>query len=72
MKSKPQSNPKSKKEDNEPPLSANFARSSSSMIGYDHEIYLQLTAGGKSSTKTANQIYREVCVLFLYDDLRKW
>ncbi|ODM22757.1 hypothetical protein SI65_00346 [Aspergillus cristatus] len=58
-KSKPQSKSKSKKEDNEPPLSANFARSSSSMIGYDHEVYLQLIAGGKSSTKTANQVYRE-------------
>lgn len=71
-KSKPQTKSKSKKEDNEPPLSANFARSSSSMIGYDHEVYLQLIAGGKSSTKTANQVYREVCVLFLYDGMRKW
>lgn len=61
-KSKPQSKSKSKKEDNEPSLSANFAQSSSSMIGYDHEVYLQLIAGGKSSTKTANQVYREVCV----------
>lgn len=36
------------------------------MIGYDHEVYLQLIAGGKSSTKTANQVYREVSVFYFY------
>ncbi|EAW24852.1 uncharacterized protein NFIA_103400 [Aspergillus fischeri NRRL 181] len=47
-------------------LSANFAGAHSkphagnpSAVGYDHEIYLQLTAGEKAKEKTPNQVYRE-------------
>ncbi|KAF7116679.1 hypothetical protein CNMCM5793_005171 [Aspergillus hiratsukae] len=49
-------------------LSANFAGSHAhskaqagnpNAVGYDHEIYLQLTAGEKAKEKTPNQVYRE-------------
>lgn len=69
--SNPKSKPKTKQPHNEPPsVSANFAKSStsasSSIIDYDHEIYLQLTTSGSntesSSAKTPNQVYREVCI----------
>ncbi|GIK03082.1 hypothetical protein Aspvir_007151 [Aspergillus viridinutans] len=47
-------------------LSANFAGAHSKFhagnpnaVGYDHEIYLQLTAGEKAKEKTPNQVYRE-------------
>ncbi|KAF9892000.1 hypothetical protein FE257_002964 [Aspergillus nanangensis] len=43
-------------------LSANFANNpkSKSTIGYDHEAYLQLTAGRDETVeKTPNQIYQE-------------
>ena len=69
--SNPKSKPKTKQPHNEPPsVSANFAKSStsasSSIIDYDHEIYLQLTTTGNSSrspaAKTPNQVYREVCI----------
>ncbi|KAE8145328.1 hypothetical protein BDV25DRAFT_144749 [Aspergillus avenaceus] len=45
-------------------LSANFANSRKSnfphpmAVGYDHEVFLQLTAG-KDAEKTPNQVYRE-------------
>lgn len=48
-------------------LRPNFAQPKSSSssnrlsIGYDHEVYLQLTAGEKAAEKTPNQIYMEVC-----------
>lgn len=48
-------------------LSANFAGAhtkshagNSNAVGYDHETYLQLTAGEKAKEKTPNQVYREV------------
>lgn len=47
-------------------LTANFAQPKSSpagdrlSIGYDHETYLQLTAGTNAEIKTPNQIYMEV------------
>lgn len=48
-------------------LTANFAQSKKSptagnqlSIGYDHETYLQLTAGANAEIKTPNQIYMEV------------
>lgn len=73
----------SKQNNQTDPPSANFAKSSSSStIGYDHEIYLQLISGSGSGTgsgtgtggktssalKTPNQVYREVCIhtTFLY------
>ncbi|KAL2005629.1 hypothetical protein VTN00DRAFT_10122 [Thermoascus crustaceus] len=45
-------------------LCPNFAQPKSSSsnrlsIGYDHEVYLQLTAGEKAAEKTPNQIYME-------------
>jgi hypothetical protein len=40
-------------------LSANFANNRKFPVGYDHEVYLQLTAG-KDAEKTPNQVYREV------------
>ncbi|EAL89499.1 hypothetical protein KXW98_003979 [Aspergillus fumigatus] len=47
-------------------LSANFAGAhtkshagNSNAVGYDHETYLQLTAGEKAKEKTPNQVYRE-------------
>ncbi|RHZ74728.1 hypothetical protein CDV55_109105 [Aspergillus turcosus] len=49
-------------------LSANFAGAHAhskaqagnpNAVGYDHEIYLQLTAGEKAKEKTPNQVYRE-------------
>ncbi|EAW10721.1 uncharacterized protein ACLA_051930 [Aspergillus clavatus NRRL 1] len=44
-------------------LSANFAGAHSkspNAVGYDHETYFQLTtAGGRSTEKTPNQVYRE-------------
>ncbi|KAJ9251042.1 hypothetical protein DTO195F2_7977 [Paecilomyces variotii] len=47
-------------------LTANFAQSKKSptagnqlSIGYDHETYLQLTAGANAEIKTPNQIYME-------------
>ncbi|KAB8079191.1 hypothetical protein BDV29DRAFT_152053 [Aspergillus leporis] len=39
-------------------LSANFANNRKFPVGYDHEVYLQLTAG-KDAEKTPNQVYRE-------------
>ncbi|PYH89387.1 hypothetical protein BO71DRAFT_336826 [Aspergillus ellipticus CBS 707.79] len=44
--------------DSQPHLSANFAHPASHQIDYDHEVYLHLT-GGKTQTKTPNQVYRE-------------
>lgn len=40
-------------------LSANFANNRKGAVGYDHEVYLQLTAG-RNAEKTPNQMYREV------------
>lgn len=40
-------------------LSANFANNRKGAVGYDHEVYLQLTAG-RNAEKTPNQVYREV------------
>jgi hypothetical protein len=57
-------------------LSANFAGAHShskvqagnpNAVDYDHEIYLQLTAGEKAKEKTPNQVYREVCALLVVD-----
>ncbi|KJK62447.1 hypothetical protein P875_00095366 [Aspergillus parasiticus SU-1] len=39
-------------------LSANFANNRKGAVGYDHEVYLQLTAG-RNAEKTPNQVYRE-------------
>ncbi|KAE8383541.1 hypothetical protein BDV26DRAFT_287381 [Aspergillus bertholletiae] len=39
-------------------LSANFANNRKGAVGYDHEVYLQLTAGSNAE-KTPNQVYRE-------------
>lgn len=50
--------------DSEELLSPNFAQPKSSSsnrlsIGFDHEVYLELTAGDKAAEKTVNQIYLE-------------
>ncbi|KAL1997746.1 hypothetical protein VTN02DRAFT_901 [Thermoascus thermophilus] len=43
------------------PESSSSSSSSSTRlsIGYDHEVYLQLTAGENAAEKTPNQIYME-------------
>lgn len=50
-------------QDKKPHVSANFAQKKSAdhaPVEYDHEIYLQLMAGGSRAEKTPNQVYREV------------
>ncbi|KAE8351938.1 hypothetical protein BDV28DRAFT_10575 [Aspergillus coremiiformis] len=39
-------------------LSANFANNRKMAVGYDHEVYLQLTTG-RNAEKTPNQLYLE-------------
>lgn len=62
--------------DSEELLSPNFAQPKSSSsnrlsIGFDHEVYLELTAGDKAAEKTVNQIYLEVCSwVSLFESLR--
>ncbi|KAF7592195.1 hypothetical protein BBP40_000536 [Aspergillus hancockii] len=58
--STPNTRPKQKIHLGETPLdlSANFANNRKVPVGYDHEVYLQLTAG-KDAEKTPNQVYRE-------------
>ena len=46
-------------------LSANFANNRKGAVGYDHEVYLQLTAG-RNAEKTPNQVYREVGRLLFF------
>ncbi|KAB8236218.1 uncharacterized protein BDW43DRAFT_308484 [Aspergillus alliaceus] len=55
---KPKTKPQTSQPETPLDLSANFANNRKVPVGYDHEVYLQLTAG-RNAEKTQNQVYRE-------------